>query len=176
MGTGSLTQPVGSAARTRLLALLAVLVLTAAACRTSDPDRNSATQTTAAADPLAVERAVVGDVVWTLTSATVDGTALALDPERPIDLRPGEIRQGSDVPSLGGYDGCNWYIVGAETSGADELDLTPPTTVTAVGCGDAHALIDAYGAALGRVTTWQRSDDRLVLSGRGVELVFGSAA
>lgn len=109
-----------------------------------------------------------GSGTWVLESGTVDGDALALVVDAPVTLIV-------DEGQVGGSSACNRYS-GPITVDGDSVELGPGLAVTEMACLDPGVmeLEAAYLAAIGRVDTATRADDRLVLAGEGVELTFSA--
>jgi heat shock protein HslJ len=109
-----------------------------------------------------------GSTTWVLEAGTVDGDALALVADAPVTLTV-------DEGTLAGTSACNRYS-GPLTVDGDSVELGPGLAVTEMACLDPGVteLEAAYLAAIVRVDTVDREDDRLVLTGEGVELTFSA--
>lgn len=102
---------------------------------------------------------------WHLVSGTVAGNQLELQPDYPVTL------SADSNLEVGGQSGCNHYGAKADVRGA-ELSFSDVGS-TAMGCAEPVLNLEAsYLSALGDVTAYEQTPDRLVLTGAGVELTF----
>ena len=105
---------------------------------------------------------------WLLIDATIDGEALALDPDYDITLLI-MASQVSGRAACNGYGGTA-FIDGTAFSIGD-------VGQTEMGCEPSVMDLEAsYVAALGRVTTAHRTARALTLTGEHVDLVFETIA
>lgn len=104
------------------------------------------------------------DGEWILRSGSHDGRQLALVADRGVTLRI----EGGEI---GGSAACNIYGGTMERDGS--AVRIGAVSMTEMGCDEpTMALEAAYLAALVDVTSAERADGRLVLSGPNVELAF----
>lgn len=129
----------------------------------SDVQASPTQPPSAEVEPAGAELA--SDGLWVLQAGTVDGEPLAVEADAAVTMDFGD-RQ------VGGQSACNGYGAEFDVDG-DQLSIMV-TDGTDMGCREAvEALEDAYLDALPRITSFDRqADDRLVLTGDGVELVF----
>lgn len=134
----------------RTLLLTTILALTLAAC--AEPSDQ------AAIDPTETD--------WVLQSGTVDGNPVPVLDTHPITL--GFLAE----ERAGGTSACNQYS-GPYTISAPDFSFGDMTS-TLMAC-DPEEVMDsesAYLDAIGRVDAFSATEERLTLSGDGVELIF----
>lgn len=101
---------------------------------------------------------------WRLTDGVHDGDPLPIPPDAPITLT---IADGE----ASGRAACNHYS-GPVTVEGDRLGIGAMST-TEMGCDpDVMEAESRYVAALSAVAGWERTGDRLTLSGEAVELTY----
>jgi heat shock protein HslJ len=147
----------GRQPRMQRLGLLATVVMTVVlgACDASSPDPSGAGSVD-----------VTG--AWQMSSGTIDGVVLAVVDDAPVTLTV----KGTQIS---GRAACNHY--GGEVVVEDGRPRFSLTSMTAMACADpVMAAEAAFTAALPRVVGAARDDDRLTLTGPGVELLFDRLA
>lgn len=104
------------------------------------------------------------DGSWVLEAGTVDGADLSLVDGAMVTLVPAE-------GQFSGRAACNEYSADYDVQGDDiQIGLAGQTEMA---CDERRMGVEAaYLAALPRVTTVDRSDGRLTLSGDGVKMTF----
>lgn len=137
----------------RTLLLTTILALTVTAC--GEPSEQ------ATADPTETD--------WVLDSGTVDGTQLPVVDTHPITLGFMEDQRA------GGTSACNQYS-GPFTISGGEISFSDMTS-TLMACEPEEVMDSerAYLDALARVDSFTATEERLTLSGDGVELAFAPA-
>lgn len=105
---------------------------------------------------------------WLLTSGTVAGRPLAVQPDHPVTF---VVERRGEKLSAGGQSACNHYATEITASGSS-IQIRGSES-TAMGCpGPVQALESAYHQALGDVTDFAQTPDRLRLTGPAVNLEF----
>jgi heat shock protein HslJ len=110
------------------------------------------------------------DVVWQMTSATIDGSTV-----EPIMGAPATITFGVE-DAVGGVAACNSYGGTVVFDGASSSIVLSTLTQTEMGCLDEGVmdLEAAFLGALTRVTAYTLTADMLVLEGPGVAMRFAA--
>ncbi|GAA5140552.1 hypothetical protein GCM10023340_00840 [Nocardioides marinquilinus] len=148
------------------LGLVAAIVLTAVAHGggTGEDDAGTTPPTTSTPSASPTPR-LSGS--WDLTAGTSKGDALPLAPT-PITLR---VSRRDGTTQLGGRAVCNRYGADVEIGGGEIA--VGDVAATAVGCSGRPGRVErAYLRAFGAVTGYERTADRLVLTGPDVRLDF----
>lgn len=140
----------------RIRVVLFALGLLATACG-SGADGTTPTDLEPAALPLGT---------WTLTDGELDGTVIPVTDTHPITLVV-------EASTVGGTSACNSYGGGLSMSPAGGFEAGD-LMQTKMACDPPEVMLAerAYTEALGRVDTWARDADRLLLTGPSVELRF----
>lgn len=123
------------------------------------------------------------DESYTFTMTTPAPTALNGTEWTLTTLRGGPLVEGSNITldfgehnydGFGGYSGCNWYgarYLATETT----FSIVYGVGSTAMLCGSPAGVMEqeeAYGSALGDVTTYRVTDNRLEMADEGGDTVL----
>ncbi|MCI0543477.1 MAG: META domain-containing protein [Actinobacteria bacterium] len=132
-----------------------LLVLVLAACLPQTGGEEATTTPTSLARTVLFDTDTHG--VWQLLSGSQPDGEIRL-----VDTHPVTLEVTAD--GVGGRAGCNWYgWDGGDESSSTEMLCHPPDVMT---------LEESFLGALPRIDASRVEDDRLILTGPGVELVF----